>query len=511
MSTNFAKAFEKKEGGWGRGNLTAFPPRSTRYQNNIHQRSPISNTFPYQRRGFSNLDDFFNQRYGGRINVPTAISHSIENAVESDQKAEKSYHTFMLYDYNPNDNQRHHTVVRIPEPNISASPTNYPTTNDTVQHMEITTHGEWRKQYQNVTTCYPDNNGIRPLQGNLSLLDLPIVKVRIDLPIPNDISYAVDPDHLFTEAISKMGRAHKQKIEEYIIETIERTLAGQPPTEFSIQAAQNFFGEQQNRQPEERSFRYLQYDQQRFHNNNDPHTNPLALVMSSNNKTQFYMNYNNGFYAMNNPEGRNPECDFLGYPTIIPHFDGLQTGCYMWNPKDINIIRTKRPKVEITQRPDDMGYHVSLYDEFRIMILNVDTIKKTWVNANGEVHEVPTPIHEENLDDNQNGDDVQIIHHSENTAIETLREEITESEFRNYLKRGFINVMGSSGKTYQIFRDKQHIKVWYSGNVIEEICVSIRDYKIPPTDKLIAFKTMIETDETEFKKLGNIYPMTKAA
>jgi len=99
------------------------------------------------------------------------------------------------------------------------------------------------------------------------------------------------------------------------------------------------------------------------------------------------------------------------------------------------------------------------------------------------------------------------IKSNEWTAIETLREMVTEMEFRRFLKYGFITVKGKSGNIYQIFRDKAHTKVWQNGKVIEEICVRLRDWMIPRTDNLIAFKIMIETDEEEFRKSGNVYKM----
>ena len=100
---------------------------------------------------------------------------------------------------------------------------------------------------------------------------------------------------------------------------------------------------------------------------------------------------------------------------------------------------------------------------------------------------------------------------NEQVAIETLREIITETEFRKYLKFGFVLVKGKSGKTYQIFRNTSHTKVWSGGKLIEEICVKIADYNIPPTDNVIAVKTMLETSEEECYKLANVYKMERAA
>jgi len=103
------------------------------------------------------------------------------------------------------------------------------------------------------------------------------------------------------------------------------------------------------------------------------------------------------------------------------------------------------------------------------------------------------------------------ISNNERNAIDSLREMISEAMFRKYLKFGFILVFGKSGHIYQIFRNKSHIKVWERGNLVEEICVRIRNGDIPLTDNLIAFKIMIETDEEEFKKLSNVYKMRRAA
>jgi len=103
------------------------------------------------------------------------------------------------------------------------------------------------------------------------------------------------------------------------------------------------------------------------------------------------------------------------------------------------------------------------------------------------------------------------IPENEWTALNTLREMISEADFRKYLKYGFILVRGQSDFVYQVFRDQSHTKVWKKGKVIKEICVRIEDDNIPPTDNVIAFKVLIEGCEKEFEKLGNIYNMAEAA
>lgn len=100
----------------------------------------------------------------------------------------------------------------------------------------------------------------------------------------------------------------------------------------------------------------------------------------------------------------------------------------------------------------------------------------------------------------------------EEVAVETLREEISERDLRKYLRYGFILVQANSGKTYQIFRNNWHTKVWKGGKLVEEVCVRLSySFKVPSTDNVIAFKRMIEADEEGFRKCGNVYKMEKKA
>jgi len=91
----------------------------------------------------------------------------------------------------------------------------------------------------------------------------------------------------------------------------------------------------------------------------------------------------------------------------------------------------------------------------------------------------------------------------ERKAIETLREVISESDYRKYVKHGFLMVRGSDGDLYQVYRDRSHTKVWHDGKIIEEVCVRIKDSNVPPTDNVIAFKTLIEIHAEGFKAMGN--------
>jgi len=96
--------------------------------------------------------------------------------------------------------------------------------------------------------------------------------------------------------------------------------------------------------------------------------------------------------------------------------------------------------------------------------------------------------------------EIQQASPAERVALETLREVISESEFRKYLRYG-------SKVRAEMFRNRAHTKVWRNGKVVEEICVRIKAADIPPTDNVIAFRQIIQTSELEFKKLGNVYKM----
>ena len=100
---------------------------------------------------------------------------------------------------------------------------------------------------------------------------------------------------------------------------------------------------------------------------------------------------------------------------------------------------------------------------------------------------------------------------NETIALETLREYLSEVEFRRFIKYGFITVDAPSGKTYQVFQNNSHVSVFFKGVKVEEVCVLFKDRRIPSTDRVLAFKILIETDESEFRKLGNIYNFMKVA
>ena len=79
-------------------------------------------------------------------------------------------------------------------------------------------------------------------------------------------------------------------------------------------------------------------------------------------------------------------------------------------------------------------------------------------------------------------------------ARNTLRDMLSESEWRRYLTNGFIMARGQSGKWYQIFKSQSPTKVYEKNKCIGDICIHT-DSKCPPTDHIINLKLLAEFDE----------------
>jgi len=97
---------------------------------------------------------------------------------------------------------------------------------------------------------------------------------------------------------------------------------------------------------------------------------------------------------------------------------------------------------------------------------------------------------------------------AEQKARELLRELITASEFRNYLRRGFITVKGKSGILYRIFGGYKHMTSYAKHDdgkyyKHEDICV-VFNREMPMTDGVVMRLLLIENDEFSLRKLANV-------
>jgi hypothetical protein len=101
------------------------------------------------------------------------------------------------------------------------------------------------------------------------------------------------------------------------------------------------------------------------------------------------------------------------------------------------------------------------------------------------------------------------VSEAELRARDTLRDMLTESEWRRYVTNGFIMVKGQSGRWYQVFnRSNERIRVYENGKHINNICIHT-DGECPPTDHVISMKILLEIDEQAVLKGGNIHAPSK--
>ena len=95
-------------------------------------------------------------------------------------------------------------------------------------------------------------------------------------------------------------------------------------------------------------------------------------------------------------------------------------------------------------------------------------------------------------------------------AQELLREMVTSKEFREYLTKGKLTVIGRTNLKYVIRPGYQMVQVFAKDKlgkyrIVEKLCVIYKDGKIPPTDAVIMRKLMIEHDEFAFRSLANVF------
>jgi hypothetical protein len=92
----------------------------------------------------------------------------------------------------------------------------------------------------------------------------------------------------------------------------------------------------------------------------------------------------------------------------------------------------------------------------------------------------------------------------EEKARDTLRDMLTEKDWRRYLTNGFIMVRGASGYWYQIFHSYcERVRVYKDGKRVKDICIHT-DRTCPPTDHVINMKVLIEMDEAAMWANGNV-------
>lgn len=98
---------------------------------------------------------------------------------------------------------------------------------------------------------------------------------------------------------------------------------------------------------------------------------------------------------------------------------------------------------------------------------------------------------------------------NEEKARRLLQRIIGFQRYARYIRDGFVNYQGKSGRVYQIFPGTTHMPVWFKGKMVEKLCLCIQDYKVPPTDSVVMRLLMLEHSEAEFRAQANIHKAGK--
>lgn len=92
----------------------------------------------------------------------------------------------------------------------------------------------------------------------------------------------------------------------------------------------------------------------------------------------------------------------------------------------------------------------------------------------------------------------------EQKARDSLRDLITEKDWRRYVTNGFIMVKGEH-YWYQIF-NRGNIGVFHKGKKTHSICIHT-DKSCPPTDHVLNMKILAEIDERQIWRGGNVHTL----
>lgn len=91
-------------------------------------------------------------------------------------------------------------------------------------------------------------------------------------------------------------------------------------------------------------------------------------------------------------------------------------------------------------------------------------------------------------------------------ARDTLRDMLSEADWRRYVTNSFIMVRGESGKWYQVFANHNYerIRVYEKGEHTANLCIH-SDSECPLSDHVIAMKIQIELDEDSLWRESNTF------
>lgn len=92
-------------------------------------------------------------------------------------------------------------------------------------------------------------------------------------------------------------------------------------------------------------------------------------------------------------------------------------------------------------------------------------------------------------------------------AEELLREVLEESEYRQLMDRGYLEVPSphNEGRIYRVPLDDGLVHVYECGELTQRLCVQPVEY-LPRYDIIVMHKLLIDSDEGEYLARANAFP-----
>lgn len=208
--------------------------------------------------------------------------------------------------------------------------------------------------------------------------------------------------------------------------------------------------------------------------------------------------------------------NFILYVKIVGD-DPFSSRLKLDNPIIIRIATSKpsdyllQNTIDIMDDRDYRGMEIQRTElDFEILCDSCTEVSSTHFSKS-EIHYIIKDFIKENISYSKKQRQETIFNspsNAENKAIASLRDMLSEKEFRKYLINGFIMVKATSGKWYQIFKKQKHIKVYEKGILVKELCIHTDAKEVPPTDHVINMKLLVECDEQLLWKSSNQYDPT---
>lgn len=95
---------------------------------------------------------------------------------------------------------------------------------------------------------------------------------------------------------------------------------------------------------------------------------------------------------------------------------------------------------------------------------------------------------------------------AEARAQALLRDTLSPAEQRALASVGYLDIPSKlvAGRHYRLYRQPRTVEVYERGRRVQALCVQPTSY-LPPSDRLLLQKLMLEADEARYLRLANVF------